>query len=452
MKLAGRKILIFGIGRTGRAVAQFLAKEGADIIIADEKNRSSLTEELRLLGDLRDRFVPCRPWAEMLAGVTMIVPSPGVPPGHDLLKEGRRTGLAIISEIELAFRYIKKPVIAITGTNGKTTTTTLVGEMMREGGKRVFVGGNIGNPLIAHVHEKKDVDCLVVEVSSFQLQWIYSFRPAVAVLLNTSFDHVDYHSSYVDYLQMKNRLFENQQAGDLAVLNADEPSRATLAKTLVADVAWFSSTQRVDKGMFCDGDVLRYRVGGCDEAYAIADIALPGRHNRENIMAAIIAARRFDVSPEAIRRVLRSFTGLPHRIELVGKIKGVPFYNDSKATNVDAVARALEAIDGPLVLLMGGRDKGGDYGLLKKAVTEKVRRLILFGEARQGIRRALGGLVSTEVVETLKDAIETARREMTDGDTVLLSPACSSFDEFAHYEARGDFFREAVRRLMGENE
>ena len=451
MKLTEGKILIFGIGRTGRAVAEFLVKEGANIIITDEKPRSSLTEELHLLGDLQDRFVPCRPCAEMLPGVTMIIPSPGVPPGHDLLKEGRRTGLAIISEIELAFRYITKPVIAITGTNGKTTTTTLVGEMMRGGGKRVFVGGNIGNPLIAHVHDETDVECLVVEVSSFQLQWIYSFRPAVAVLLNTSFDHVDYHTSYVDYLKMKHRLFENQQAGDLAVLNADEPSRATLAKTLAADVAWFSSTHRVKTGMFCDDDVLRYRVGDCDESYAVTDIALHGRHNRENIMAAIIVARHFHISPDAITGVLRSFPGLPHRIERVGEIRGVPFYNDSKATNIDAVARALESIDGPLILLMGGRDKGGDYGLLKNAVTEKVRKLILFGEARQGIRRVLGGVVPTQTVDTLRDAINAAFREMTAGDTVLLSPACSSFDEFAHYEARGDFFREAVQSLMVEN-
>jgi UDP-N-acetylmuramoylalanine--D-glutamate ligase len=380
--------------------------------------------------------------------VDMIVPSPGVPPSNIILAEAQRRKIPIISEIELAYRFLKPPLIAITGTNGKTTTTTLIGHILAKDGKRVFVGGNIGNPLIGYIDGKQEDDYAVVEVSSFQLQWIQSFHPFISILLNITCDHVDYHGSFEAYRETKERIFENQGGSDLAILNADEPRSFLLAKKIAAEVQFFSSKAEVTKGVFLkDRTLVHNTVHGDCEEYPLDMIKIPGLHNMENVMAAIIAARHCGSSPENIIRAVSDFKGIPHRIEFTEEKNGVAFYDDSKGTNVGAVARALETFSRPIILLMGGRDKEGDFGTLSPLIKSKVKELVLFGEARNKIYDLIGGVVETSKCTTLKEAIDLAYRHSSPGDVVLLSPGCASFDEFSNYKERGRFFKDVVKSL-----
>jgi UDP-N-acetylmuramoylalanine--D-glutamate ligase len=295
----------------------------------------------------------------------MIVPSPGVPPSNIILAEAQRRKIPIISEIELAYRFLEPPLIAITGTNGKTTTTTLIGHILAKDGKRVFVGGNIGNPLVGYVDGKQEDDYAVVEVSSFQLQWIRSFHPFISILLNITCDHVDYHGSFEAYRESKERIFENQVGPDLAILNADEPRSFLLEKNMAAKVQFFSTTTEVTKGTFLkDRTLVHYTVNSDCEEYPLDMIKIPGLHNIENVMAAIMAVRFCGCSPKSIISAVGDFKGIPHRIEFTDEKNGVAFYDDSKGTNVGAVARALETFSRPIILLMGGRDKEGDFGTL----------------------------------------------------------------------------------------
>ncbi len=386
--------------------------------------------------------------ASCLSKVDLVVPSPGVPPSNPLLREAVRRGIPIISEIELAYRFLSCPVIAITGTNGKTTTTTLTGNILKRAGKKVFVGGNIGAPLIGFAAGAQDADYAVVEVSSFQLQWSEYFCPDVAVLLNTTCDHVNYHGSFDAYRQVKERIFANQTRQHRAIINAEEPSSCLLAPKLAARVAYFSSTSPVAKGMYFSAEGLVHIPDtGHREIYPLDMVRIPGRHNLENVMAAILAARECGVSRDDIMAAIADFRGLSHRIEFAGEKKGVAFYDDSKGTNVGAVVRALESFSGPVFLLMGGRDKDGDFETLAPLIKGKVRELILFGEARERIGKALGGIVKTSAVNTLREAIMAAYGQAAEGDIVLLSPGCASFDEFSDYKARGVFFQKVVGSL-----
>ena len=337
----------------------------------------------------------------------------------------------------------------ITGTNGKTTTTTLIGEILRKAGKSVFVGGNIGSPLIGFADGKQETECAVVEVSSFQLQWTSRFRPDVAVLLNVTPDHVDYHGSFAEYRRIKERIFENQTGRDRAILNAEDPRTADLSAGLAAEVECFSASGQVRRGMFLDRGNLVHCRGpeGAEEVYPLDIIRIPGAHNIENVMAAIMASRVSGCSREAVIRAVRDFTGIAHRIEFAGEKGGVAFYDDSKATNAGAVLRALEAFPRPVILLMGGRDKEGDFDSLAATVKGRVKGLVLFGEARAKIGDRIGGIVATDQAATLRDAMELAWRRAAAGDVVLLSPGCASFDEFADYRARGDFFKKWVGNL-----
>ena len=447
MDLSGRKVLIIGLGKTGLATVRFLAGRGASIFVTDEKPASEV-ERLLDGQDLRAQAEIVAYDPSCLARVDLVVPSPGVPPSNPLLQEALRRQAPIISELELAYRFLSCPVIAITGTNGKTTTTTLTGNILKKAGKRVFVGGNIGDPLIGFAAGVQDADYAVVEVSSFQLQWSESFCPAVAALLNTTCDHVNYHGSFEAYRQVKERIFANQTRQQRAIINAAEPSSRLLAPQLAARVSYFSSTAPVDRGMYLAPEgLVHIPDNGGREVYPLDMVKIPGRHNLENVMAAILAARDCGVPRDDIMAAIADFKGLPHRIEFAGRKKGVAFYDDSKGTNVDAVVRALESFSGPLFLLMGGRDKDGDFETLAPLLKGKVRELILFGEARERIGRALGGIVKTSAVNTLKDAILTAYGQAAAGDIVLLSPGCASFDEFSDYKARGLFFQKVAGGL-----
>jgi UDP-N-acetylmuramoylalanine--D-glutamate ligase len=448
MNLKGQRILVIGLGKTGIASVRFLMGQGAKVIATDEKPQSELKDAVHELGSLSANLEFCEYNTDILSRVDMIVPSPGVPPSNIILAEAESRKIPILSEIELAYRFLKPPLIAITGTNGKTTTTTLIGQILAREGKRVFVGGNIGNPLIGYLDGKQDDDYAVVEVSSFQLQWIQSFHPFISILLNTTCDHVDYHGTFEAYRATKERIFENQKDSDLAILNADEPRSFLLEKNMVAKVQFFSTKTDVKKGIFLNHKTLvHYTAYGDREDYPLDMIKIPGLHNIENVMASIMAARYCGCSPGNIIGAVGDFKGIPHRIEFTEEKNGVAFYDDSKGTNVGAVARALETFSRPIILLMGGRDKEGDFGTLSLLVKSKVKELVLFGEARNKIYDLIGSAVKTSKTTTLKEAIELAYRHSSPGDVVLLSPGCASFDEFSNYKERGRFFKDVVKGL-----
>lgn len=444
MELAGKKVLVIGLGKTGLATVRFLAGRNVEIAITDVKPRADLEALLRSEGMSGiDEIVPYDVAA--FSQVDLIVPSPGIPPTNPFLQEAVRRGVPVLSELELAYRFLNCPIVAVTGTNGKTTTTTLIGNILKRAGKKVFVGGNIGEPLIGFAMGRQEADFAVVEVSSFQLQWSELFCPAVAVLLNTTCDHVDYHGSFAAYREVKERIFARQGREQLAILNADGPDSAVLAQQLAARTLFFSSTKPVSRGMFVAAAGLTFiPEEGPRELYPLDMVKPPGRHNLENVMAAVMAARACGVAAADIREAIADFRGLAHRIEWVAERGGVTFYDDSKGTNVGAVARALESFSRPILLLMGGRDKDGDFETLAPLVEERVKELILFGEARHRIDQALGGDVATSTVATLGEAVRLACGHAQAGDVVLLSPGCASFDEFADYKARGIFFQKMV--------
>lgn len=448
MNLSGQRILVIGLGKTGMASARFLAGRGAMVLVTDEKPLAQLKDAIAELGDVSVNCEFCAYTPNVLAQVDMIIPSPGVPPSNIILTEAVNKKIPVFSEIELAYRFLKPPMIAITGTNGKTTTTTLIGKILIKEGKKVFVGGNIGNPLISYIDGKQDDDYVVVEASSFQLQWIQYFRPFISVHLNTTCDHVNYHGSFESYRMTKERIFQSQGKSDLAVLNADEPRSSVLADKLVSIVQFFSTSMKVTKGIYLDHKTLIHiKTGGGREEYSLDMIKLPGHHNIENVMASIIATRHCGCSPKNIVSAIADFKGLSHRIEFVCEKNGVAFYDDSKGTNVGAVVRAVETFSKPIILLLGGRDKEGDFDSLSLLVKAKVKELILFGEARNRINDLIGGVVKTSIATTLKEAIETAHRHSSSGDIVLLSPGCASFDEFSDYKERGRFFKDVVKNL-----
>ena len=450
MEIKDRKIAVIGLGKTGRAAARFLAGQGAHVVVTDEK-------PLSLLGDMEadlNRSGGQIVWApydtRILSQADLIVPSPGVPPANDILAAALRTGIPVLSQLEVAARFLKPPMIAITGTNGKTTTTALTGHILAECGKKVFVGGNIGNPLIDYVGGPQDADFAVIEVSSFQLQWIETLRPFVAALLNTTCDHVDYHGSFAAYREAKERIFMNQTAADFAIVNDEDEGTEALARKLAAQIVRFrSSGPLAAAGVFLDKNQLVYDPDkGHREFYPLDMIKIPGRHNVENVMVALVVARICGCEPGDIIRAVECFQGLPHRIEFAGQVNGVRFYDDSKGTNVDAVRRALETFDAPVVLLLGGRDKEGDFDALIPIIREKVKALVLFGEARDRINGLVGGIVTTAVVPTLQAGISVAGEQALSGDVVLLSPGCASFDEFKDYKDRGEFFKKTVKELL----
>jgi UDP-N-acetylmuramoylalanine--D-glutamate ligase len=450
MDLYGKKVLVVGLARTGLAVARFLKAKGA-VVSATE---TRLPEEMKEgAAEMKDMAIPVE-WGghriETLLQADLIVVSPGVDLNVEPLRTAVGKGVRVISEIELAYHYIHVPIIGITGTNGKTTTTLLTGEMLKEGGQRVGVGGNVGEPLILFAEGGDRWEILVAEISSFQLEAIEAFRPRWSILINITEDHLDRYASYADYIDAKARIFLNQNTEDVAILNGDDPIVMKLSDTVKADKVFFSLKQRLDRGAFYDGRQIVLRLNGKEEVYSLAKARLKGVHNVENMMAAVTAARLYGCSQEAIEAVLNRFEGLAHRVEFVREIGGVRFYDDSKGTNVGSVVKSLQGFDVPVILIAGGKDKGGDLSPLKEGIRSRVRRLILIGEAKERMASDLGGLTEMATAETLEEAVRLAYGTANKGDVVLLSPACSSFDMFKDYKERGKVFKEAVSRLEEE--
>jgi UDP-N-acetylmuramoylalanine--D-glutamate ligase len=444
MEIKGKKVLVIGLARTGRECARFLAQHGASVRVTDVRSEEELKQEMETLAGLPIRYFLGGEDPNWLEGVDIIVPSPGVPAENVLLKEGSRRGIKILSEIEFACRFLRAPLVAITGTNGKSTTTTLVGEMLKARGGKVFVGGNIGTPLIGLVGG--DWEWGVVEVSSFQLEWIEEFRPRISVLLNLTEDHLDRYPNFRAYCQAKQRIFEAQAANDIAILSRDDRLVWEMRKRIRARVVSFGSSE-VDDGVFVAAHEIIWRDGSREEKFPLSRVKIQGVHNVENMMAAIAAAKSAGVSASLIQKVLDEFPGLEHRLEFVREKDGVRYYNDSKGTNVGAVVKSLASFSDPVILLAGGVDKGGDYGILRQAIRQKVRRLVLFGEAQEIIARALGDLTETVIVENLEAAVVDAFAHARAGEVVLLSPACSSFDMFRNYAERGQVFKSLVQAL-----
>jgi UDP-N-acetylmuramoylalanine--D-glutamate ligase len=447
--LSGKKVLVVGLAKTGLATAKFLKAKGAMVSTTEVRSREEMkgaVQELEGMDITLEWGGHCR---ETFLKQDLIVVSPGVDLAVELIQEAMKKGVRVISEIELAYRFIDVPLIAVTGTNGKTTTTLLIGEMLKEDGKRVGVGGNVGEPLILFADGRNQWEVLVAEISSFQLEAIEAFRPRFTVLLNITEDHLDRYTRYNDYIDAKARIFVNMTSQDVAILNRDDPIVMTLAENVSASKIFFSLKERLNEGAFSNGKSITLRLASGEEDYSLASTPLKGVHNVENMMAAITAARLSGCSKKAIETVLNRFKGLEHRVEFVREIDGVRYYNDSKGTNVGAVVKSLQGFSEPLILIAGGKDKNGDLRSLKELIQHRVKRLILIGEAKERMARELGGLTDTVSATTLEEAVLLAHQSAKRGEVVLLSPACSSFDMFKDYKERGRVFKEAVRRIGG---
>jgi UDP-N-acetylmuramoylalanine--D-glutamate ligase len=447
IELKGKRVLVVGLARTGLATARFCAERGARVTAIDDRGAEQLGETVQELRDLGCALAFGSDALAHLAAQDLIVPSPGVPSNHPDLVAASAAGVPIWSEIELAWRFLRGRLIAITGSNGKTTTTSLIGHILAASGMPVIVAGNIGTPLIARVDESNDKAITVAEVSSFQLELIDSFRPDISVLLNLTPDHLDRHTSFEDYARAKARIFENQTERDAAIINADDPA-ATEHAPSGQQIFWFSRKKRVVNGAYLSGDQIVFRREGEDVTLLNrSQITLRGDHNLENVLAAASAAFLLGAAPAQIAAAVHSFPGVEHRLEFVAEISGVSFFNDSKATNVDATIKALEAFPRGLLVILGGKDKGSDYAPLIPLLRERSKLVLLIGAAADKIAAQLGSAVPFERVGTLERAVDLAHKRAREGDTVLLAPACASFDQFENYEHRGRVFKELVRAL-----
>jgi UDP-N-acetylmuramoylalanine--D-glutamate ligase len=446
MDLKNKNVLVVGLAKTGVACTRFLASKGAVVTVTDMRSEAALAGQLAELAQYDIKRELERHDAATFLASDLIVVSPGVPMDLPQLVEAQRSGVEIISEIELAFRFIDAPLAAVTGTNGKTTTTTILGAIFKHNGYHTYVGGNIGDPLVEAAESHQIFDQVVAEISSFQLEWISTFRPTVAALLNLSEDHLDRYPDYQAYINAKLRLFENQTEEDFAVVNRDDSLVWQHAQNLKAQVFPFSRKVELEEGIFCTDGVITYRHNGHEECFPTAAIRLQGVHNLENIMAAMACALLLGCRPDETFETVLCFDALHHRMEFVREVNGVGWYEDSKATNVGSVEKALESFEN-ITLIAGGKDKGGSYSPLAALVQERVRHLVLIGEAAERMELELGSLTDTSRASTLEDAVRIAAEITAPGGTVLMSPACSSFDMFKDYEERAERFIAAVKAL-----
>ena len=453
MEVEGKKVLVVGAARSGIASALFLARHGAIVALNDAKPLAEWNEEAIALKDQSVGLIEGEVPSWLLDQLELVVVSPGVPTKSIPLRYAERAGAEVIGEVELASRYLKGRMVAITGSNGKTTTTSLIGELLKDAGFQVQVGGNIGKPLISLVENSQADGWTVAEISSFQLETISQFHPAVAVVLNVTPNHMDRYDNFMDYASAKHRIFMNQTPADIAVLNADDEIVSSWANGLRAKVLRFSVRQEVSLGLFLREEreiVSRSRAG--DRTIMLRDeMKLRGLHNVENVLAALAVGVACGADPASLRETVMRFQPVEHRLEFVTEISGVKFYNDSKATSVDATLKALEAFGddaGKVVLILGGRGKRAPYEPLAELVREKVRKLILIGEDAATIEKELGSCAAHEHAGDMNDAVERAFEAAQAGDTVLLAPACASFDMFESFEQRGRIFKEEVSRLQ----
>ena len=446
-ELRGKRVLVVGLARTGVATSLFCAARGAIVTATDTRTENAIGEALPQLRAAGVHLELGGHSKEIFLKQDLIIPSPGVPADAPLLQTARLNGITSWSEIELAGRFLKGRLIGITGSNGKTTTTSLIEHILRSAGVPTILAGNIGTPLISIVEQTNDRTIAVAELSSFQLELIETFRPNISVFLNLTPDHLDRHHTFEAYGAAKTRIFENQTEADSAVLNADDPATTKHAPAK-PQVFWFSRKQRVAQGAFVrEAEIIFRREGKDESVLKIQDIPLAGAHNVENVLAAVAATRLAGVEAAAIAKGVRSFSGVEHRLEFVAEIGGVRYYNDSKATNVDATLKALDAFPGRILVILGGKDKGSDYTLLQAPLREKAILALLIGAAADKIEKQIAGSVAIERVGTIERAVEIASHAARPGDIVLLAPACASFDQFDNYEHRGRVFKDLVHHL-----
>jgi UDP-N-acetylmuramoylalanine--D-glutamate ligase len=463
MLLKNKNIVVVGLGRTGLAAVRFLHQKGARVLVTDTADESKLGDSVRTLREMGVALELGPHRVTSLQNADLMVVSPGVCHTIEPIAQASARGIPLMSEVELASRFIKEPIVAVTGTNGKTTTTEFLGQMLKNSGISVFVGGNIGNPLIEYVNSAQKKQVVVAEISSFQLDTIDTFRPKVSVLLNITADHLDRYPDFEAYADSKIRVFSNQQADDVAVLNGSDPLIRAKTKEIKCQRLFFPTLQADEQGAVLNGKRIILNLTKFEKSIPeirnpkseirnrgyldIAKFHLLGRHNFENACAASLAALASGATLEGIQKTLDHFKGLAHRLEPVATVKGVHYYNDSKATNVDGVLRALDSFSKPVLLLMGGRDKGSNFSMLQDRIRTHAKELIVMGEAAETIRSALGQLLPTKVAASMQDAVTTAFEDADPEDVVLFSPGCASFDWYSNYAERGDDFRRAVEEI-----
>jgi len=445
-----KNVLVAGLGRSGISASRLAYQKGMKVYACDRKKKSELESSLEAAFPEWLEVAAESDGLEFIDRIDTVVLSPGIPASCELVREAKKKGKKIIAEIEFASLFIDTPIIAVTGTNGKTTVTTLIGDILAEDGKNAPVAGNIGVALSDFAIQKFRGDFLVVELSSFQLELIESFRPSIAVILNVTPDHLDRYKSIDEYGKAKMNVFMNQQEKDVLVLNSDDEFTQSKIAPLKPRSFFFSKKEIDESGVFVKDGMIMFRNGkSAVPVFAVSEIRMMGVHNLENALASICCAFAAGVETDAIKRVLARFTPPPHRMEEVDTINGVKFINDSKATNVDAMKRALESFEKQVVLIAGGRDKKGDFKSLRHIVSEKVRILILIGEASQKLEDAFSGLVKMQRESTMESAVKSAFKCAGKGDVVILSPGCASFDMYRNFEERGDDFKNQVRALKG---
>ncbi len=450
MDLKNKRVLVVGLGKSGISAALFLRRQGARVTVSDTRSAVALAKEIPALLEAGIMVESGGHGLLTFRRQDLIVVSPGVPMDTPEVKQVVGFGMPVIGELELASRYLQGRVVAITGSNGKTTTTTLVGKILSDAGLPTLVGGNIGLPVIDLVAKSTAETASVLEVSSFQLETVEEFHPWIAVVLNITPDHLDRHGSFEAYAAAKTKIAENQGEGDFLVLNGEDKATQMVALKAKGQVFWFSGRRPIKQGAFVHGESILFvpREGAKGEpVMPVAEIPLKGAHNVENVLAAVCVARLAGVSAETIRASVASFKAVEHRLELVKSVKGVEFYNDSKATNVDAAMKAMSSFAGGIHLILGGKDKDSDYTLMAELLKERVKAVYTIGSAAEKIERQLQGVVKMVSAETMQVAVTKAAAAAVSGDVVLLAPACSSFDQFENYEHRGQVFRQLVNEL-----
>ncbi|MEK9628382.1 MAG: UDP-N-acetylmuramoyl-L-alanine--D-glutamate ligase [Nitrospinota bacterium] len=444
MDLRNKICSVIGLGKTGVATANFLSRKGAAVSIMDNKSEDQLAElASKLLPGINIRYQTCEPHPDS----DLIVISPGVDIESDFLKDSRQNGIEIISEIELANRFNSTPLIGITGTNGKSTCTSLIGEILKSGGKKVQVGGNLGIPFISLLKEEAP-DYRVLEISSFQMEATDSFHPEIAIILNITPDHLDRHESFEQYAELKEKIYTNQTKNDFLILNHDDPRTRVSGKNCPAQKIFFSVDHELEMGVFINEGKIFARINQFEgEVISLHSLSKGLRFQTENVLPAVATALLLNIPLDAINKVLGNFEGLEHRLEWVCNKDGIDFINDSKGTNIGAACKSLNTFDRPIILIAGGKDKNADFSSLKTILKKKVKHLILIGETKPKFRSVLNGSFGYEESDTLEDAVHKARDKAEKGDVVLLSPACASFDMFKDYIDRGNKFKSIVNNL-----
>jgi UDP-N-acetylmuramoylalanine--D-glutamate ligase len=448
MDLKGKKVLIAGFSKTGVAVCRFLLQQGAEIKVSEKKSRDKIdgiTEwskkgvEFETGGHNPKSFLEAE----------FIIPSPGIPFIPEL-KKAEKKEIPIFSEVELAFRFLKGKIVGITGSNGKSTVTTLIYRILKEAGLRSFLAGNIGTPLISFAEKSTKDDIYVTELSSFQLTRIKKFSCDLSLFLNITPDHIDWHKGFENYFSAKKKLIFNQKKEGIAILNRDDKKVWGLRNKGPSRVFGFSRKTRPVPGCCLENGYIKLFTKREEKLMKTSEIPLPGIHNQENVMASALAGHILEVPLKKIKESIKKFTGLEHRLEIVRNVQGIDFYNDSKATNIDAALKSIQSFDRRIILILGGRDKGGDFVSLQKDIKKRVKKVILMGEAREKIRKDLSGIVAEETADTMQEAVKLSFNSAEKGDIVLLAPACTSFDMFESFEHRGKVFKKEVDSLQEE--